>query len=1046
MTIPRQPVRRGHQFGPNDFLPYIFSSQAESEIVLKALDIKVEISGLYSSTTQTMTFYNPNHRDLEGELTFPMPDNASVCGYALDVDGELVDGVIIPKEKARQILETEIRKGVDPGLVEHVQGNLYRTRVYPIPAQGSRTVRIKYINDLVINNNDAAYHLPLQHAASIDKVSVRIDVIKSSIKPELSGIGNLTLNNWEDKWVAEAEITPEICDDLLIRLPNLPDTITSIESYNGEHFFNVSLKLPEKSSIRPVPQNIAIAWDASGSRDNLDKDLEFLKALSEKWSNTQIQLLVFRNTFEPIEHFDNFSSLIPFLKELPYDGATTIADLPINQFNECEFCLLFSDGLINLNRGVPSIALPLITINSLTKCDSSYLEYVAEKSGGLYLNLLRANTDDAIKRISEANPTYNLSSESGCSNIHINQSQGRLNILGKLTENYAQLCIIDSEKQKLTIEVAAADAGISNNIARAWASLQSREIALFDQESEELIQLGRQFELVTPGTSLLVLETLQQHIEHKVEPAKSRKKLHKQYLEHLSSTQASTKKKDEEHIEYVVQLWEERINWWKTDFSDAPEQIAPNPNEMDAHSAAPSVPPQSRQRMLRRPPTNACMDLGSDQETVIPGNYDNCCIASPSFDSPAPASEPPAAPGPTSTAASIQIKPWEPDTPYLKIIKQVENDAAYNAYLEQRKQYCGSPAFFLDCGDYFFTIGQSGLAKRILSNLLELELDSIPLLRIYAWRLQQANELNDAIDIFERIRKIRDDEPQSHRDLALALSERWAKDNNGSDAVRSMELLYNVISSKWERFPEIELIALMELNRLIFHCKSDEGVEIPEFIDKRLIQNLDLDIRISMSWDADLTDVDLHVFEPNGGHAYYAHNRTLMGGLVSRDFTQGYGPEEYVLRNAMPGKYLIKAHYYGSHQQSICGPCTITATVFTNYGRSDESKHVLTIRLDSPSHEELVGEIEIGTKDGLKKSDKSDLKDKLNQLEKGMSLDQVKAIMGNPDNISGDSNIILTYTPNLNEGDIIIELHMSPTLVMAKQIMNGAELELLNHQ
>ena len=42
-----------------------------------------------------------------------------------------------------------------------------------------------------------------------------------------------------------------------------------------------------------------------------------------------------------------------------------------------------------------------------------------------------------------------------------------------------------------------------------------------------------------------------------------------------------------------------------------------------------------------------------------------------------------------------------------------------------------------------------------------------------------------------------------------------------------------------------------------------------------------------MSWDADLTDVDLHVFEPTGEHAYYGHNRTSVGGLVSLDFRQG---------------------------------------------------------------------------------------------------------------------------------------------------------------
>ncbi len=35
---------------------------------------------------------------------------------------------------------------------------------------------------------------------------------------------------------------------------------------------------------------------------------------------------------------------------------------------------------------------------------------------------------------------------------------------------------------------------------------------------------------------------------------------------------------------------------------------------------------------------------------------------------------------------------------------------------------------------------------------------------------------------------------------------------------------------------------------------------------------------------------------------YYGRNRTPSGGLVSRDFTQGYGPEEYMIRVGIPGK------------------------------------------------------------------------------------------------------------------------------------------------
>ncbi len=52
-------------------------------------------------------------------------------------------------------------------------------------------------------------------------------------------------------------------------------------------------------------------------------------------------------------------------------------------------------------------------------------------------------------------------------------------------------------------------------------------------------------------------------------------------------------------------------------------------------------------------------------------------------------------------------------------------------------------------------------------------------------------------------------------------------------------------------------------------------------------------MRISLAWDTADIDIDLHVNEPHGAHCYFGHRYTDIGGCISRDFTQGYGPEEY---------------------------------------------------------------------------------------------------------------------------------------------------------
>ena len=148
----------------------------------------------------------------------------------------------------------------------------------------------------------------------------------------------------------------------------------------------------------------------------------------------------------------------------------------------------------------------------------------------------------------------------------------------------------------------------------------------------------------------------------------------------------------------------------------------------------------------------------------------------------------------------------------------------------------------------------------------------------------------------------------------------------------------------------------MELNRIIALAKRAGIKKIP--IDKRLIKLLDVDVRIILTWDADLTDIDLWVIEPSGEKAYYSHPRSTIGGNVSRDFTQGYGPEEYILRKAMRGMYKVQVNFYGSSAQTLSGAVTLQLDLYTNYGRRNEKKKSVTLRLKERKDTITVGVLE----------------------------------------------------------------------------------------
>jgi hypothetical protein len=325
----------------------------------------------------------------------------------------------------------------------------------------------------------------------------------------------------------------------------------------------------------------------------------------------------------------------------------------------------------------------------------------------------------------------------------------------------------------------------------------------------------------------------------------------------------------------------------------------------------------------------------------------------------------------------IVIQPWDPKTPYMDELKAAASKDAFAVYMKHRAEYGDSPAFYLDCADFFLRRAQPELGLQVLSNIAEMELENPALLRVLAHRLEQLHYLDLAATAFEEVLALRPEEPQSYRDLALVLARRAqdrqqqlivAADMTGAatdralaeikdDYARAVDLLWETVVGYWDgRFAEIEVIALTELNRIIPRARRAGVDEIP--VDKRLIKPMPVDVRIILTWDADNTDIDLWVTEPSGEKGYYAHNRTTIGGAVSRDFTGGYGPEEYMVRRGMTGMYKIECNYYGSNATRLLGGVTVQADVFTNYGRENERRQSLTIRLQEAEDTVKIGDIE----------------------------------------------------------------------------------------
>ena len=98
--------------------------------------------------------------------------------------------------------------------------------------------------------------------------------------------------------------------------------------------------------------------------------------------------------------------------------------------------------------------------------------------------------------------------------------------------------------------------------------------------------------------------------------------------------------------------------------------------------------------------------------------------------------------------------------------------------------------------------------------------------------------------------------------------------------------MWKVITGTWSSsYSEIEVEALWEINDFRIRAEfRDVAIQLPERMMKNdceaFRKKLDMDIRITLGWDTDNTDIDLHIVEPNGEEAYYGHKNTVNGGTI----------------------------------------------------------------------------------------------------------------------------------------------------------------------
>ncbi|HVG08455.1 MAG TPA: VIT domain-containing protein [Thermoanaerobaculia bacterium] len=218
-------------------------------------------------------------------------------------------------------------------------------------------------------------------------------------------------------------------------------------------------------------------------------------------------------------------------------------------------------------------------------------------------------------------------------------------------------------------------------------------------------------------------------------------------------------------------------------------------------------------------------------------------------------------------------------------------------------------------GEAWEAAGETAAAARAYGSLIDLFPRRVDLRRLAGERLERLGEagIGLAIDTYQKAVLERPDHPSGHRLLAWAL----LRAGRFEEAFAALETGLGQ-SYPGGRFAGADRVLREDLGLAAAALLHAEPARREEVLGRLEAHGARLEtepsLRFVLTWETDANDVDLHVHDRKGGHAYYSQRSLPSGGELYADVTTGYGPECFTVygsaaaRSAAP--YRLGVHYY----------------------------------------------------------------------------------------------------------------------------------------
>lgn len=532
----------------------------EAKISLRKYHVDVHIEDGFARTTIDQTYFNHENARLEGTFYFPLPPDASLSRLAMYVDGNLMEGGMAERDYARSVYETIRYRQRDPALLEWVDGSTFKMRVFPMEARQEKRILLAYTQKLPVSYSRTSYRFPAGHSLQV--------VREWSFEARVKGGADLAWQSDSHKLGAKKDkgdllLTAEAKDakvDRDVVLSFDEPTEESIARFSsseadGTKYLMLRYRPPSMGVTERRQRDWVFLFESSGDRDPLLARVQIdvisgLLAHAEPGdtftvlsANTRVSS--FSPQGRPVTP-ENVQAAVAWLEKAHLIGALDLgralsAAEPVLKGAKSPHLVHVGSGIAAMGERRDEVlakSLPAGThyvgIGVGRRWNRSFMKQAAEKTGGHFTQI---NPDESIGwRAFDLASTLNTER---MLDIRVADAadNGAFLTLTNAVAHGDEICAVTRvladqplpEKVKISgivagkpveREVPVANAAEkADYLPRTWAKLEIERLLALDpiKHKDAIVGLSKAMYVMTPFTSLLVLENEEMYEQYKVD-------------------------------------------------------------------------------------------------------------------------------------------------------------------------------------------------------------------------------------------------------------------------------------------------------------------------------------------------------------------------------------------------------------------------------------------------------------------------------------------------------------------------------------------------